>query len=395
MNDICNINERDLKFINIRQIIIRAISVALFTAIVVWMFYQTALEQQMKRLVEIAQSRAALIHAMAVHAESHYTNKSSVLAQKETLKQLRNAQRGFLGIGKTGEFALAQLKGDQINFLLNHRHGNLGMPAPIPMKHNFAEPMRRAINGKAGTIKGLDYRGELVLAAYQPIPQLGWGIVAKIDLDEIRAPYINAGIIAVILAALIVSVSAFLALRSMRPFINAIVCSNERFREMAYHDTLTKLPNRLLFEEHCDQALIRARRKSTKLAVLFLDLNRFKQINDEFGHAIGDQLLLLVASRLNDGVREMDLVARLAGDEFIILMEEFTHLHDIEAVAKNLLKELSLPFDIQGYNIQLSGSVGISLFPENGNSKEDLMKSADAAMYKAKNSGEGNYVFSN
>lgn len=382
----------DLRSNNFRQIASRAVSVALFTVIVVWMFYQTAFDQQTKRLVEIAQSRAALIQAIFIHADSHNSNSFDPI-KEQTLKQLRDAQSSFPGIGETGEFVLAQQVNDQIVFQLHHRHGSMDTSAPVFMTGHLAEPMRRALNGKTGTMQGLDYRGELVLAAYQPIPKLNWGIVAKIDLGEIRAPFIHTGILSMVLAALIVSVSTFFVLRSMRPFIKALEDSEERFRELAYHDILTKLPNRMLFEERCDQALIRAHRKNTKLAVLFLDLNEFKKINDNYGHAVGDELLQLVAHRLKGSMREMDTVARLAGDEFIILMEELPHCKDITVVVKNLLLELSIPFEIQDHEIIVLGSVGISQYPEDGNDRMELMMKADSAMYEAKQLGHGEYAF--
>lgn len=384
--------DNDLRRNNLRQITSRAISTALLVAIITWMFYQTALEQQTARLMEIAQSRATLIRAMAAHAETHHSDEPHK-TRDDTLEQLRRAQDNFPGMGETGEFALAQQVDNEIIFLLNRRHDNHTTPPPVQMEHGFAEPMRRALGGRVGSLQDLDYRGIPVLAAHWPIPELNWGIVAKIDLAEVRAPFIRVGVIAVLMAVLITSISAFLALRSMRPFIKALKQSEEQLHWLAHHDGLTDLPNRLLFEEYCHHAFMRAQRNQTKLALLYLDLDRFKPINDRLGHATGDQLLQRVASRLQDTVREMDTVARLGGDEFVILMEDLAHYEDAERVAKKLLAELDRPFNLNGQLIQTGGSVGISLYPEDSNDWEELLQYADAAMYQAKQAGPGNYAY--
>ena len=203
------------------QITVLSLGVALLTVFIVWLFFQTAIQQQTQRLVEIAQSRAALIQAIALHEQRHHEN---------TLNLLLEAHGSFPGIGATGEFTLAHLVEGNIIFLLRHRHSDLDTPAPVPMDGSLAEPMRRALTGKRGTLRGLDYRGETVLAAHQPIPELGWGIVAKIDLAEVRAPYIHAGIIAVIVATFMVAFSAVFGVRSLRPFIERLERSEDRYR---------------------------------------------------------------------------------------------------------------------------------------------------------------------
>ena len=213
------------------QVGVRALLVALATALVAWLFYQAGLRQQEERLLDILQSRSALIEAMAGHAGSvHDISQRSERVWADTLAQLRAANRKFPGIGMTGEFTLAHREGEQIIFLLRHRHDRLVPPEAVGFNSGLAEPMRRALMGEAGTLQGPDYRGDTVLAAYRPIPELGWGIVAKIDMDEIRAPYIYVGTVAVVLATLLVSGSAFFALRSLRPLITTLRLNESRYR---------------------------------------------------------------------------------------------------------------------------------------------------------------------
>lgn len=638
------VTEHDLRRLFIWQVASRAIVVTLFTSLTVWLFYQAALTQQAERLTEIAQNYAGLVSAMEGHAEEHYAATQSLASlQAHTLEQLRAAHNRFPGIGKTGEFTLAREEQKQIVFLLSHRHKDMDIPKPVPLEGVLAEPMRRALSGQSGTLLGLDYRGERVMAAYLPIPILDWGIVAKIDLAEVRAPYIRAGSIIVLLAAFVVSFSAYLMLRSLRPYIDAVKNSEERYRLLvenqadlvvsfdpqlklnfvsdnycrvfnrsreellsgsfvplihpddqsavrdslrevfsppyetsheeramtrdgwrwfhwsdrarlddkgevreiiavgrdiharkmaeqdlaeairkleqhavvfdnaleailitdaerkilsvnpafcritgysaeevlgktpailsskqhderffqqiftelkqhgswqgeilnrrkdgaifpawetitcvaedhgrgdctdryvaifsdisarkleeerirwlAHHDALTELPNRVLFEERCEHALPRARRSNSRLAILFIDLDRFKPVNDSLGHSVGDKLLQRLAGRLSEVVRQEDTVARIGGDEFAILLEEVTALQDVEFVAEKLLTELSRPVDIGEHTIQVGGSVGIALFPDTAESLAALIAKADTAMYQAKQAGRGRYAY--
>ena len=146
------------------------------------------------------------------------------------LAQIRDAHENYEGFGKTGEFVLAKREDDQMVFLLNHRHSEQGSPQVIPFNSNLAEPMRRSLSGESGTIIGLDYRGETVLAAYEPVRELGWGIVAKIDLAEVQWPFIRAGMIAVGVGILMVSLGAYLFYRVTNPLLSELEESEIRFR---------------------------------------------------------------------------------------------------------------------------------------------------------------------
>lgn len=171
--------------------------------------------------------------------------------------------------------------------------------------------------------------------------------------------------------------------------------TKSRLQHMAHHDGLTSLPNRNLFYDHLDKSVARARRQETIMAVLFTDLDNFKQINDTLGHSIGDLLLLSVAKRLTECIRESDIVARIGGDEFTIILDSINSPHDAAKVAKKILEALSTIFILEGHKVSISSSIGISLYPYDSHDKESLIKNADSAMYTAKQLGKNNYKFFN
>ncbi|HEC07246.1 MAG TPA: EAL domain-containing protein, partial [Thiolapillus brandeum] len=162
---------------------------------------------------------------------------------------------------------------------------------------------------------------------------------------------------------------------------------------LAHHDPLTQLPNRLLFMDRLEHALSIARRHNKMVALLFLDLDNFKQINDALGHFAGDELLVNVARRLQKVIRKSDTVARLGGDEFAILLEDIGQKAFARNVALKILKELQSPLEIGSQQYHISGSIGISIAPYDDNQPEDLLRDADSAMYEAKRCGKNNYHF--
>ncbi len=174
---------------------------------------------------------------------------------------------------------------------------------------------------------------------------------------------------------------------------NALREQQSRLNFMAFHDSLTALPNRSLFYDRIYHGLARARRSNTKVALMLLDIDRFKIINDSLGHDAGDVLLKAIAMRLNEAVRDMDTVARLGGDEFVIVLEAIHDMDDVILVANKLLSTLACPLDISGHSITTTVSIGVSVFPEDGKDTDELLKNADIAMYKAKEAGKNNCQF--
>jgi diguanylate cyclase (GGDEF)-like protein/PAS domain S-box-containing protein len=169
--------------------------------------------------------------------------------------------------------------------------------------------------------------------------------------------------------------------------------AEQRIAHMAHHDALTGLPNRVLLRDRIQQAIAQAHRAGSQLAVLFLDLDRFKTINDSLGHQLGDRLLQSVASRILVCVREGDTVSRVGGDEFVIVIPGIGAASDASAVASKILEVLSAAFHLHGNDLHVAASIGISLYPADGSDAETLMRNADTAMYHAKDSGRANHQF--
>lgn len=167
--------------------------------------------------------------------------------------------------------------------------------------------------------------------------------------------------------------------------------AEQQLQHMAYHDALTGLPNRALLLDRLEHAMAKTRRSAQGMALLFLDLDRFKNVNDSLGHTVGDRLLVQVARRLCRYKREEDTLARLGGDEFTMLLEDVGDMRQIPGVAQKLREALSSPFDIDGREIFISSSIGISLYPGDGDDAETLIKHADTAMYRAKELGRDGY----
>lgn len=610
-------------------IAVMTLMVIIISSISIYRLYHIGFEEQKKRLLEVVKSEAIMIDIMAKHEmdDHNYTKKA---IEEEVLGNLMLAHKQFLGFGKTGEFTLAKLDGDKISFLLRHRHNKVNRMNSISINSKLAEPMRRALNGKFGSLIGLDYRGKTVLAAHEPIPSLGWGIVAKIDLDEIQAPYIQETVYALIGGIIIIVLGSFIVIRFIQPLIQemensrqynrmlfnetpvglaltdfngkmvdvnpaflevtgytmeeilnlsywdltpkkyesqeqeqlkqlmkndcygpyekeyyhknghlinvrlsgCLIENNEdryiwssieditklkhdelalkeaslvfenthegimitdenvkitrinrqftkitgytidevigknpsflqsgvhssqfyedmwnnihntgswygelnnrrkngeyfatlqsinavknedgnlngyvsvfsdiserkknetRLAHLASHDPLTSLPNRMHFHDNLEQAINVAKRNNQKLAVLFLDLNDFKVVNDTLGHKIGDALLQEIAKRLQDSIREEDTAARLGGDEFAIVLHELNSSNDAIEVAQKIVHKIQKEFIIGSHTLIPSTSIGISMYPKHAKDGDTLVKLADDAMYIAKQKGKDRY----
>jgi diguanylate cyclase (GGDEF)-like protein/PAS domain S-box-containing protein len=169
--------------------------------------------------------------------------------------------------------------------------------------------------------------------------------------------------------------------------------AEERVLHLAHYDGLTGLPNRTLFHQRVGHALARARRTGLRLAILFIDLDRFKNINDTLGHDAGDRVLNVISGRLRKCLREVDTIGRLGGDEFVVLLEDLPDLEQVAAVARKILAEIGEPIALTEQEVHISGSIGISTFPDDSEDMQGLMKNADISMYRAKEQGKDNYQF--
>lgn len=169
--------------------------------------------------------------------------------------------------------------------------------------------------------------------------------------------------------------------------------ADQRIQFLATHDDLTRLPNRVMFNQLFERSIKLARRDGNQCAVLFIDLDRFKVINDSLGHSAGDTLLIEVAKRLRSCVRESDVVARLGGDEFVVMLDQISDRDEVAGVARKILAALLLPIILAGHECRTTGSVGIAVFPENGSDSLTLTKNADIAMYLAKEEGKNDFRF--
>ena len=167
----------------------------------------------------------------------------------------------------------------------------------------------------------------------------------------------------------------------------------DELRRLAYYDTLTSLPNRTLLRDRIDVAIARAHRSGSKVAVLFIDLDYFKTVNDTLGHEAGDRVLVQVAHRLSSVFREVDTVARFGGDEFVAVVSDVKEITDVITVAEKVLRLFETPFEVEGEEVYLSASIGIAMYPDNGKDPSTLIKNADIAMYKAKEEGKNSFAF--
>ncbi len=186
---------------------------------------------------------------------------------------------------------------------------------------------------------------------------------------------------------------AFQGYRGVGKDISERKLDEERIQFLANHDALTSLPNRAMFSEMLNLAIQNARRYNRNFAVLFIDLDRFKNINDTLGHDAGDKLLQEMGTRLTQTVRASDVVARLGGDEFVVLVQEVAEPKQVAAVARKILSALVEPMSIQGQECRLTASIGICMYPSEAQNEQALMKNADIAMYRAKEDGKNNYKF--
>jgi diguanylate cyclase (GGDEF)-like protein len=194
----------------------------------------------------------------------------------------------------------------------------------------------------------------------------------------------------------VAELSANSLIRDFTDRIAVALTSSEREQALfhqAHYDSLTELPNRLLFKDRLEQEIAHARRDTTQLALLFIDLDRFKNINDSLGHTAGDRLLKLAATRFVGELRDVDTIARLGGDEFTIILPQVKSVAEVSRICERLLGSLAAPFTLEGSDYFVGASIGVALYPNDGDTVEDLLRNADTAMYRAKEAARGSFAF--
>lgn len=201
-------------------------------------------------------------------------------------------------------------------------------------------------------------------------------------------------ILVIVVSLAVFAIALIISMLDVRTSIlaNSLDQANSELIHLALHDTLTQLPNRILLNDRLEHAVAKAARKNSRFALFFMDLDGFKAINDVYGHHVGDELLIQVAARITDSVRQEDTVARLGGDEFVVLIES-GEPEESATLAQRLIEGISKPYLINGIKVQVSTSIGVALFPDDGADTHELMVNADAAMYHAKQSGRNDYYF--
>lgn len=358
-----------------------------------------------------------------------------VIVNYYDLASLSEITANRTGLGETGEVYIV----DRDGIMLTESRFLNG--APLRQKI-YTEPISKITEGGV-EMTGVypNYMGVPVVGASTHLPEYRWTLLAEINKSEAFAQLKWLGIVALIVgivsAAAVTSVGIIFATAVSRPIkrltdatrrfagwdfkartevtrrdeigdlaksFNAMAeelaeeiterkQAEERARQLAYYDPLTGLPNRVLYNDHLSLVLAHAQRVKEKLAVLFLDLDRFKDINDTLGHSVGDQLLRTIAERLTDSLRKEDTVTRQGGDEFTLLLPGMTQMEDAAWIAQKILEVVREPLTLSGHELNITTSIGIALYPDDGKEGETLLKNADTAMYHAKEQGRNNYQF--
>lgn len=241
-------------------------------------------------------------------------------------------------------------------------------------------------------IAGMHYTG---MAAAQFAPDsicLAAGSTGGMD-NATLAVIIGLATLSILAITLVISAfDAQFAVHTAK-LADSLQAANEQLRNVALYDNLTGLPNRFLLEDRLGQAMVHADRMKQAFALMFVDLDKFKPVNDSFGHRVGDELLKMVGRRLAKCIRKEDTVARTGGDEFIIVLGELGDVKDAAIIGSKINDDLSKPFHVQHHELHISCSIGISVYPRDGKDVNTLMVNADAAMYHAKKTGRNNYQF--
>ena len=349
------------------------------------------------------------------------TNRHSAVTVQFSLDDVDALFRDHAVLGAFGEIFLTDSDG---HFLTTLRY-----PEPaLPRSTTLLESVSECAKGPSEDI-ALDYRGVKTIHGIHPVLMFFGGVCvhAHVAYDEALAPadalldqltirgalFALAGVVlSLLLGGWISSPVRRLALSAramekgdfnrpvpiagpseVRALGRGFATMARAIADLAQHDVLTGLPNRRLLNERLTQAIALARRRGTQLAVLFLDLDRFKHVNDSLGHEVGDKLLQSVSRRLQTAVRTSDTISRQGGDEFVLLLSEVAHGSDAAYTAQKMIGALAAPHAIDNQDLHITASIGVSLYPDDGEDAETLLKNADTAMYHAKERGPNSFQF--
>jgi diguanylate cyclase (GGDEF)-like protein len=308
------------------------------------------------------------------------------------LTQINMLYQTNAGLGKNGEFHICTLNNQDEAICSPDNLKDEPLVLPL-IEDGKPTAMSYALAGQKGQLTAINANKNEILEAYSPIGTLGLAAIAHINTAEIYEPVREKVEIIIPVFFLFVCLGMLWLYWKVSLLVKKLSAAEIQLEKMAYHDALTGLDNRTELEKNIVFALRTAKAQKTFLALIFLDLDHFKRINDTLGHDGGDQLLKEVAKRLTVSVRHTDKIGRLGGDEFVILITDFQEAVFVAQLAEKILAAVALPMQIKDKEITVTSSVGISIFPDDGLSMESLLEHADMALYRAKEFGKNNYQF--
>ncbi len=318
--------------------------------------------------------------------------RSGFTLTEQRMDELTRMHREAIAEGDTGDMVVCSLiEGAQHCFPFRWRKKSGTYNAFLDGK---ALPLTRAVSGETATDITTDFRRQRVMAAFGPIGTTRLGMAVKRDMVELYAPVRRQFFTALPFLGLLVFASVWLIRIRVYPLVAALDQSHRDMKAMALHDGLTGLPNRILFHDRLTQAMRRTRRSQALMALMYLDIDHFKQINDLQGHLAGDDVLKHFADILKDCVRASDTVARLGGDEFTLLLENISTRRDAERTAESILKNVNetLRAGPTGSIGMLTTSIGIAFYRGEELEAEQLIHQADSALYRSKQQGRARYT---
>ena len=330
---------------------------------------------------------------VTTHFKPSLTSKTAgTLVVEWPLSNINNLYNSNAGLGKNGEFHICTLNNQEEAVCSPDRLTAEPLVLPL-VEDGKPTAMSYALAGEKGLMTSINGNHHEVLEAYSPIGTLGLAAIAHIDTAEMYMPVREQLQIVIPVFFLCVCLGMLWLYWQVTSLVRKLETAETQLELIAYHDALTGLDNRPELEKNIHFALRVARHQQTTLALIFLDLDHFKKINDTMGHEAGDLLLKEVAKRLTGAVRHTDKIGRLGGDEFVILIPDFKDATVVAQLAEKILGSLSLPMFIKEQTVEITSSIGISIYPDDGLSMENLMAHADMALYRAKEFGKNNYQF--